>query len=131
MSNILKGRIVHVEKNVHQVTHLLTGIKQKDQWKYRHLPGSNGTVVTGSNYNGTTIDVKILVYDYNKCLKFDIRDFVLKINGKTKISSKLLDYIIKSNEGKKVFVKEIDGNIHFDLNQLDVKMPKKKQKNNK
>ncbi|GIN41174.1 hypothetical protein [Heyndrickxia oleronia] len=127
MSNILKGRIVNVEKNVHQVTYLLTGIKKKEQWRYGHLPGSNGTVVTGSNYNGTTIDVKIFVYDYNKCVKFDIRDYVLEINDKKKISSKLLDFVVKSNEGKKLVVKEIEGNIHFDFNQLNVKMPKKKK----
>lgn len=125
MTHSLKGRIVNVEKNVHQATYLLSRIKKKDQWKYQHLPGSNGTVVTGSDYYGTTIDVKILVYDFNKCVTIDIRNYVLQVNGKKKISSKLLDYIVKSNEGKKVVVEETNGNLHFDFTQLDVKMPMK------
>jgi hypothetical protein len=125
MTHSLKGRIVNVEKNVHQATYLISGIKKKDQWKYWHHPGSNGTVVSGSDYYGTTIDVKILVYDYNKCVTFDIRNYVLQVNGKKKISSKLLDYIVKSNEGKKVVVEETNGNLRFDFTQLDVKMPMK------
>lgn len=125
LTNRLKGRIVNVEKNIHQATYLLSGIKKKDQGKYRYLPGSDGTVVTGSDYFGTTIDVKILVYDYNKCVTFDIRNYVLQVNGKKKISSKLLDYIVESNEGNKVIVEESNGNLRFDYTQLNVLMPKK------
>ncbi|MNO53240.1 hypothetical protein D3C76_436780 [compost metagenome] len=126
MSNRLKGRIVNIEKNVHQVTHVLTGIKMKDQPKYRHLPGSHGTVVTGSDYYGTTVDVKIFIFDYRVCVEFDIRDYILRVNGKKKISSKLLDYIISANEGKKINVEEMEDGWRFDFFQLEVIPPKKK-----
>ncbi|MEW4425917.1 hypothetical protein AB1I68_00320 [Paenibacillus pabuli] len=128
MKNRLKGRIVNIEKTVHQVTHLLTGIKKKDQTKYRHRPGSNGTVVTGSEYSGTTIDIKIFVYDYKECIQFDIRDYVLRVNDKKKISSKLLGHIISANEGQKVVVEEVKEGWRFDFNQLDVIPPKKTSK---
>ncbi|MGM1020414.1 MAG: hypothetical protein ACQEXV_07695 [Bacillota bacterium] len=128
MTNRLKGRIVNIEKTVHQVTRLLTGIKKKDQPKYRHLSGSNGTVVTGSEYFGTTIDMKVFVYDYKECVEFDIRDYVLRVNDKKKISSQLLDYIISANEGQKVVVEEVEDGWRFDFTQLDVIPPKKKSK---
>jgi hypothetical protein len=127
MENRLKGRIVEIEKNVHQVTSLLTGIKKKDQGKYRHLKGSNGTVVTGSEYYGTTIDVKILVYDYEKCFSFDIRDQILLANDKKKVSSRILDHVIDANKGNKVVVDMIDGRLKFNPNQLDL-VPQKKSK---
>lgn len=128
MTNRLKGRIVNIGKTVHQVTRLLTGINKKDQPKYRHFPGSNGTVVTGSEYFGTTIDVKIFVYDYKECVEFDIRDYVLRVNDKKKISTKLLDYIISANEGQKVVVEEVEDGWRFDFTQLDVIPSKKKSK---
>ncbi|MED1746661.1 hypothetical protein [Brevibacillus borstelensis] len=123
MAPRLKGRIVEIKKNVHQVTYVTTGIKKKDQWKYRNFPGSNGTVVTGSDYNGTTIDVKILVYDYKRCVVVDIRDYILQQNGMQKVSSKLLNYVVKHNKGKKVVIEEKDGALRLDLSQLNVKMP--------
>jgi len=131
MTNHHKGRIVNIEKTVHKVTHLLTGIQKKDQPKYRHLPGFNGTVVTGSEYFGTTIDVKIFVYDYKECVEYDIRDYVLRVNDVKKISAKLLDYIISANEGEKVIVEETEDGWRFNLTQLDVKPPKKKSKTKK
>lgn len=131
MPNRLKGRIVSIEKTVHQLTHVLTGIKKKDQPKYRHLPGSHGTVVTGSDYYGTTVDVKIFIFDYKESVEFDIRDYVLRVNDKKKISSKLLDYIISANEGQKVVVEEVEDGWRFDFTQLDVIPPKKESKTKK
>lgn len=122
MPNNLKGRIVNVEKKVHQASYLMQGISKKDQWKYeREYPGSNGSYITGFEYYGTTIDVKIFIYDYNKCVEYDIRDYILQENGKKKVSPKLLDYVVKQNEGKKVIVEEMDGVLHFNFSQLDVK----------
>jgi len=126
MSNRLKGRIVSIEKKVHEVSYLTQGIPKKNQWKYdKKYPGSNGTYITGSEYYGTTIDVKVLIYDFDKCEKFDIRDYVLRENGKKKVSSKLLDFVVDNNKGKKIVVEEVDGVLRFDCSQLNVRMPKK------
>ncbi|BAU29744.1 hypothetical protein DFP93_106120 [Aneurinibacillus soli] len=125
MANNLKGRIVEIEKNVHKAGYLTQGIKKSKQRMYerdKNTLGSNGSYVTGFEYYGTTIDIKIFVYDYEKCIKLDIRDYILRQNGKKKVSSKLLDYVIKNNKGKKVVLEEINRAIYFDQSQLDVKM---------
>lgn len=123
MYQSLKGRIVEIEKNIHQAAYLKQGIKKQEQQKYDNnikYYGSNGSYVTGFEYFGTTVDVKIYIYDLDKCISFDIRDFILKVNGKQKISSKLLDYIIEKNKGKKVTVQVENEVIKFDMRQLDV-----------
>ena len=123
MNQILKGRIVEIERNVHQVAYLEQGIKKQDQYKYdnnRNFHGSNGSYITSFDYYGTTIDVKIFVYDLNKCYSFDIREYILDVNRMKKVSNKLLNEIIDNNKGKKVFVDINNGMIEFDKTQLDV-----------
>ncbi|MNW55896.1 hypothetical protein D3C74_335850 [compost metagenome] len=72
--------------------------------------------------------MKVFVYDYKECVEFDIRDYVLRVNDKKKISSQLMDYIISANEGQKVVVEEVENGWRFDFTQLDVIPPKKKSK---
>ncbi|CEN26173.1 hypothetical protein [Paraclostridium sordellii] len=123
MNQRLKGRIVEIEKNVHQGAYLEQGIKKQDQYKYdnnRKMHGSNGSYITDFEYYGTTIDVKILVYDLNKSYSFDIREYILGVNNMQKVSKQLLNQIIDDNKGKKVFVDISNGMIGFDMTQLDV-----------
>lgn len=46
--------------------------------------------MTGGEYFGTSLNVKIFVYDIEKSLTFDVCENVLSISGKKKISSKML-----------------------------------------
>ena len=120
---ILKGRIVDVEKKVHQAAYLATGKKKHKQLEYDNADGvygSNGTYVTGFDYYGTSINVKIYVYDMDNSYTFDVRDYILGRLNKSKVSSKLLDYVINNNKGKKVNV-NVDGDqIGFNMSQLDL-----------
>ncbi len=117
----LKGRIVEIEKNIHQVKYLTTGIGKKNQPYYdNQFGGSNGTYVTASEYYGTTIDMKIYIYELEKSVSIDIRDLILQLNQKSKVSSKLLDYVIENNRGKKIDLFYFDGSITFSPNQLNL-----------
>ncbi|WP_425446647.1 hypothetical protein [Dethiothermospora halolimnae] len=119
--DILKGRIVEIEKNVNKITYVTQQIKKNEQPKYDdRYPGGCGTYVTGSEYLGTTLEVKIFIYDLKRCIYFDIYEYVLLENKKCRISSKLLDHVVTSNVGKKVNVGIDDNNNYFDMSQLDV-----------
>lgn len=122
---MLKGRIVEIEKNVHTGVYVTQGIKKKEQYKYENNPkvsGSNGTYATGHEYYGTTIDVKVYVFDLDRCVSFDIRDYVLAINGKKKVSEKLLNFIIENNKGNKVVLQKNNNDFILDNSQLEVMM---------
>lgn len=119
---MIKGRIVSIDKKIDRTIHCLTGIPKKDQKLYKNFSGGNGTFVIDSQYRGTTIDVKIFVYDINKIVTYDIRDFILMKNNAKRISKKLLNHVVLANKGKKVEVEISKGRetIMFDVNQLDV-----------
>ncbi|OAA87812.1 hypothetical protein [Clostridium ljungdahlii] len=120
---MLKGRIVEIEKNVHTGVYIKQGVKENKQYEYENnpkTPGGNGTYAIGHEYYGTTIDVKVYVYDLDKCFSWDIKDYILVVNNKKRISEKLLNYVIKNNKGKKVKL-QIDGQyIGFYYSQLEV-----------
>lgn len=104
-----KGRIVNIEKYQSRGVYLKQGVKKPEQYKYDNYLGGNGTYVTGGEYYGTVLSVKIFVYDFNKCVTFDVYEDILAIAGKKKISAQLLS-IIESHEGDKVDVYSDDGN---------------------
>lgn len=110
----MKGRIVGIEKYQSRATYIKQGVKGSDQYKYDNYPGGNGTYVTGGEYFGTVLIVKIFIFDINRCKTFDVYEDVLKLAGKKKISSKLLE-TIESHEGDKVDVYTDDGS-NFEFN---------------
>ncbi len=109
-----KGQIVEIEKYQSRATYIKQGVKGSDQCKYDNYPGENGTYVTGDEYFGTVSNVKIFIYGINNCKTFDVYEDVLKLAGKKKVSSKLLE-IIESHEGDKVDV-YIDDGSNFEFN---------------
>lgn len=113
-----KGRIVEIEKYQNRGEYLKQGVKKQDQYKYDNFPGGNGTYVIGGEYYGTSLDVKIVVYNINKPIVFDVYDDILAATGKKKISAKLLSKI-ESHEGDKIDVYSDDGHsFYFDINVL-------------
>ncbi|MEK4628997.1 hypothetical protein MKZ17_12390 [Solibacillus sp. FSL R7-0682] len=122
----LKGRIVEIEKNIHRINYLTTGIGKKDQHYYdNQFGGSNGTYVTASEYYGTTIDMKVYIYELEKCVSFDIRDLILQLNQKSKISSKLLNYVIENNQGNKINLLYFNNSVTFLPDGLNLVRSKK------
>lgn len=60
------------------------GVKGPDQYKYDSYPGGNGTYIIGVEYYGTVLNVKIFVYDIERCVTFDVYDDILAIAGRKK-----------------------------------------------
>jgi hypothetical protein len=118
MSNQYKGRIVEIEKHQNRATYIKQGVQKQDQPKYANYPGGNGTYVTGGEYLGTVLNVKISVYDLGHCLTFDVYEDVLSYIGKSRISPQILSRI-ESHEGDKVTLVSEDGrNFTFDIRQI-------------
>lgn len=114
----MKGRIVNIEKHQSRVTYIKQGIKEAEQYRYDNYPGENGTYVTGGEYLGTELNVKIKVYDIDKSIIFDVYEDILSLAGKKRISAQLLE-VIESYEGDKVDVYTNDGiNFKFDASVL-------------
>lgn len=114
----MKGRIVNIEKHQSRITYIKQGIKGSEQYRYDNYPGGNGTYVTGGEYLGTELNVKIKVYDIDKCIIFDVYEDILFLAGKKRISAQLLE-VIESHEGDKVDIYTDDGiNFRFDARVL-------------
>lgn len=60
-------------------------MKGSEQYKYNNYPGGNGTYVTGSEYYGTVLYVKIYVYHFDKSVVFDIYEDILAITGSNEV----------------------------------------------
>ena len=109
----LKGRIVKIEKYSNSAIYIKQGIKKEDQYRYSSYPGGNGTYVTGGEYMGTSLIVKIYIFDLKKSFEFDVYEEIRKITGKKRISAKMLA-TITSHQGDKVDVVVDDCHVHFD-----------------
>lgn len=110
-----KGRIVNIEKIQNRTVYIKQGVQGKDQYKYNNYSGGNGTYVTGGEYFGTSLNVKIYVYDLKRCYTVDVYDDIKRLTGKTRISAKLLEKI-ENHQGEKVdvFVNEYMNQVMFD-----------------
>lgn len=74
--------------------------------------------MTNRECYGTVLNVKIIVYDFEKSIVFDVYEDILVIAGKRRISVQLLQ-TVESYEGTKVDVYADDGyNFTFDQTQL-------------
>ena len=109
----MKGLIVNIEKFQNRATYIKQGIKKPEQYKYDNYPGGNGTYVTGGEYLGTSLMVKIYVFDLEKSFTFDVYDDIKKISGKSRISSQMLEKI-ESHEGEKIDVYVNESTVNFD-----------------
>ena len=90
----MKGRIVEIEK------------------QQNRAPS-----VTGGESSGTSLNVKIYIYDLSKSYTFDVYKEIKNIKGIQRISAALLQKI-KSHEGKKVDMYMNRDHIYFDLRVL-------------
>lgn len=113
----MKGRIVNIEKIQNRITYIKQGVKGFDQYRYDGYPGGNGTYVTGGEYIGTTLNVKIYVFDIGKSFTFDVYDDIKTISRKVRISSKMLERI-ESHKGEKIDVYVGETTVEFDPRTL-------------
>lgn len=118
MDKQYKGRIVEIEKYQNRATYIKQGVRGADQYKYNGYPGGNGTYVTGGEYYGTSLDIKVFVYDIDCCKTFDVYEDVLRYTGKKKISAQMLEKI-ESHKGEKVnLTSDNERDFSFDISQI-------------
>lgn len=118
MCHQYKGRIVNIEKYQVRESYIEQGVKKSNQGKFKNYPGGNGTYVIGGEYLGTALDIKIYVYDLNKCITLDVYTEILQYSGKKRISPQLMAKI-ESREGYKVVLESMDHkNFSIDVSQL-------------
>lgn len=116
----MKGRIVKVEFRTMNTVYLIQGIKGKDQWKYDgYLPGGNGTYVTGGEYSSSII-FKIFVYNLGHCVSVDVKDEVLKLNGRKRVSDLMIHQLQVNNEGNKIRLFIEDGRVSVPYSELNL-----------
>lgn len=116
----MKGRIVDVEFKAVNAVYLMQGIKRKDQWKYDgHLPGGNGTYVTGGEYSSSII-FKIYVYDLEHCISIDVKDEVLRLNRRKRVSDLMIHQLQINNKGKKIRLLLEDGRVAVPYSELNL-----------
>lgn len=104
----MKGRIVSVDFNVTRAVYLQQGVRKDKQYKFDgYFPGGNGTYVVGGEYS-SSIDLKVFVYDLDRCVTIDIKDLVLEINKRRRVSEQMVNTIRLNNIGKKITVYSSD-----------------------
>lgn len=100
----MRGRIVDIIWNVDRCVYIKQGVKQSQQHMYDgRYPGGCGTYVVGGEYE-SSVDLKIYVYDLNRCIYVDVKDLLLSINGRQRISNTLVQKFKERNVGRKVDV---------------------------
>lgn len=118
MNKQYKGRIVEIEKYQNRATYIKQGVKGVDQYKYDDYSGGNGTYVTGGEYFGTSLDIKVYVYDIDCCIKFDVYEDVLRYTGNKKISAQMLEKI-ERHKGEKVdLTSDDERKFYFNIRQI-------------
>lgn len=112
------GRIVEIDKYQNRATYIKQGVKGADQNKWEKYPGGNGTYVIGGEYYGTCLDVKVYVYDIERCITFNVYEEVLRHTGKKKISAPMFERI-ENHKGEKIKITSDDERtFHFDICQI-------------
>ncbi len=115
----MKGRIVDLFWDAQTCVYVTQGVKQKDQYKYASCPGGFGSYVTGGEYD-SYVYVRVYVYDLERCVEFEIKDSLLNLNHRARISNQLVAQVKQKNVGKKISLMKCDTQLGIDLTQLDL-----------
>ena len=116
----MKGRIVDISIYTTNTIYLKQGVKGKDQYRYdRRYPGGNGTYVVGGDYS-SFIWLKVFVYTLDRCITVNIKDTVLELNNRKRVSNQMINTLIENNVGKKIKLHIADGKVSFPFSQLNL-----------
>lgn len=116
----MKGRIVEISFDTKNAVYIKQGVKGRDQYRYgARYPGGNGTYVVGGEYN-SFIWMKVFVYALDKCIKVDIKDAVLEVNNRRRVSGQMINTLVENNVGKKIKLDVIGGEAFFSYSQLNL-----------
>ena len=116
----MNGRIVRISFEKKDVVYLTRGINQENRYMFQgRFPGGNGTYDIGGEYN-SFIMLKIFVYDLGKSISIDIKENDLLLNNRKRVSSQMIDTLIKNNVGRKVKFYLNDKGIYFPDGELNL-----------
>lgn len=115
----MKGIVESFSFEKEEMTFIKQGVKKRDQLKYARYPGGNGTYVTGGSYDSYII-IKIFVDELQRYVSFDIKEEVLAISNRSRVSAKLVSDLNEKNVGKEVEIEINGSNYNFDVSQLDI-----------
>lgn len=103
----MKGRIVDVTWSVDRIVYIKQGVKQHQQYLYEgRYPGGCGTYVVGGEYE-SSIELKIFVYDLNRCIYVDVKELLLEKNNRKRLSKVLVQTFREQNVGRKITVNPV------------------------
>lgn len=116
----MKGRIVDISFDTMNTVYLKQGVKGGEQYRYDgRFPGGNGTYVVGGEYD-SFIWLKVFVYTLNRCIKVNIKDTVLKVNKRKRVSGQMINTLAANNVGRKIKLDIICGKVIFLYSQLNL-----------
>lgn len=114
----MKGRIVDISFDTMNAVYLKQGVKGRDQYRYdRRYPGGNGTYVVGGEYR-SYIWLKVFVYSLQQCVVVDIKDTVLEVNNRRRVSDQMIKTLVRNNVGNKIKLDIIGETVSFPYSQL-------------
>ena len=115
----MTGEIVDIYSDTQTCVYVKHGVKKKDQYKYERCPGGFGTYVTGGTYE-SYVYVKVRVDERKTVFEEDIREQILALNNRSKISERLVAQIKQKNIGKRIELESCNGELKINLEQLDL-----------
>ncbi|WP_066066188.1 hypothetical protein [Neobacillus soli] len=121
---LLRGRIVDVytEDGI-RMQELIQGIPKYMQYKYENNPkygGWNGSYVYTYGTTPSSLIFKVFMFDLNKTIKVDMKDKILMYNNMSRISAKLIQYLLKHNKGKKIYVRVKKNSYSIGLDEIRI-----------
>ena len=118
----MKGKIVDISYDTKNTVYLEQGVKRRDQYFYNDkYSGGNGTYVVGGKYD-SFIWLKVFVYELDKCIKVDIKNTILKINNRKRVSSQMINTLVANNVGREIELDVIGGKVCPLYSQLNLKI---------
>jgi hypothetical protein len=116
----MKGRIVDISFDTMNTVYIKQGVEGRNQYRYDgRYSGGNGTYVVGGEYD-SFIWLKVFVYELDKCILVDIKDTVLEVNSRRRVSGQMINTLVANNVGKKVKLDVIGGKVLFPYSQLNL-----------
>lgn len=101
------------------IVNVTTGVKRNEQWKYEEIYKSGyGTYCTGFENYPSELRARIYICELGRYCYLDIKENVLNINSRVRVTNKMVSRLNELNSGKRVYFEFEDGCIINDVNNV-------------